>query len=325
MTAAEQAEPGAVERTVPASCNACGGALKPRLDPVRDVWTRQAFSVLVCERCGLGHTSPVPADLGPYYGAVYYGQRHGVTAAYCAWRRVRLLQRVRAPSAPPALLDVGCGDGRFLLEAKKRGWRVAGVERYPDLSRAAGLEVRERVEDAEALGPFGCVTLWHTLEHLPDPHGTLARIRQLLAPGGMLLVAVPDWGGDQAGLFKRLWIHLDVPRHLYHFNAPSLSALMRRCGFSVVRTWHQELEYDLMGWSQSALNAISPSWSNAFFGVLTGKRVGAGAAITASSAVLGSLLLGLSVPAVTAGTLRGRGGTLIMAARRLDTPTAELG
>jgi len=297
----------------PAECNACGGALRPRLGSVVDTHTRQAFSILACERCGLGHTSPVPEDLGPYYGRAYHGGRHGVTAAYCAWRRVRMVQRARAASAPRTLLDIGCGDGTFLLAARRRGWEVGGIEKYPEIARRAGLEVQERVEDVQ--GPFGCVTLWHSLEHVPDPRATLSRVRELMAPEGSLVIAVPDWGGWQAGVFDESWIHLDVPRHLFHFSGRSLGALLERCGFTVARTWHQELEYDWMGWAWSGLNALGPTWSNAFFSALTFKRSEASLAVTAGSVALGGAMLGLSLPAVAAGTLAGRGGTLVVAAR----------
>ena len=299
----------------PPACNACGGLLGQKLAQVQDTHTRERFSILACEQCGLGHTSPVPADLGPYYGRAYHGGRHGVTAAYCAWRRVRMVQRARAASAPRTLLDVGCGDGTFLLAARRRGWTVTGTEKYPELARSAGLEVRERVEEAADRGPFGCVTLWHCLEHMTDPRATLERVRGMLSPDGALVIAVPDFGGLQAGLFSRAWIHLDVPRHLFHFSARSLGELLRRCGFSVARTWHQELEYDLMGWAWSGLNALGPTWSNAFFAALTGKRSESGVAVTAGSLALGSMFLGLSFPAVAAGTLSGRGGTLVVAAR----------
>jgi SAM-dependent methyltransferase len=213
------------------------------------------------------------------------------------------------------LLDIGCGDGAFLLAARAEGWSVAGTEMNPAPARAAGIElVGESLEDARARAPFDCITLWHTLEHMRDPQATLQSLAGMLAPGGLLLIAVPDAEGFQARLFGPSWFHLDVPRHLYHFGSRSLKALLKQSGFAPVHEWHQELEYDLLGWSQSALNRLLPT-PNLFFHGLTGRHNGAGKAQVAVSYSLGAVLSALALPATAIGTLSRRGGTLIIAAR----------
>ena len=62
------------------SCATCGEPVRPFLSEVTDPQTRELFSVLRCDGCGLGHTSPQPSDLGRYYGPSYHGGRHGFTA-----------------------------------------------------------------------------------------------------------------------------------------------------------------------------------------------------------------------------------------------------
>jgi len=153
------------------------------------------------------------------------------------------------------LLDVGCGDGTFLLAARAAGWSVAGTEMNTAPARQAGLDVYAAISDVRSLAPFDSITLWHTFEHLTDPRATLGEIRGLLSPKGVLIIAVPNAGGLQARAFGAKWFHLDVPRHLYHFTRPSLANLLRSEGFIPFREWHQEFEYDLLGWSQSALNS----------------------------------------------------------------------
>ncbi len=295
-------------------CNACGGELKTRFPAVTDPQTGELFAVAACVACGLGHTTPQPADLEPYYGQTYHGGRHGFTARYCVKRRLRLLSSV-AGGKRGRLLDIGCGDGAFLLGATAEGWDVLGTEMNPGLARAAGINlVHETIEEARAQAPFDCITLWHSLEHMRDPRATLKAVASLLAPGGLLLVAVPDAEGLQARLFGAGWFHLDVPRHLYHFGARSLKGLLVAAGFEPLRRWHQEFEYDLLGWSQSALNLMCPT-PNLFFNQLTGRRTEAGSAQVAASYSLGVILSAVALPATAIGTLSKRGGTLIMAAR----------
>jgi len=175
--------------------------------------------------------------------------------------------------------------------------------------------VREGLERFPASEPFDCVTMWHSFEHMPDPLATVSAISGLLKPGGKLIVAVPDAGGLQATIFRHRWFHLDVPRHLHHFGAESLRYCLASAGYSIDRRWHQEFEYDLSGWVQSALNCVLPT-PNVLFHLLTGRRREYGAFALLGNILLGSILTILFLPAIPIGTAAGRGGTLIVRASR---------
>jgi SAM-dependent methyltransferase len=292
-------------------CFACGATLTPKLDDVRDPQSGEKFEVLGCPACGLGRTSPEPEDLGAYYGPAYYGNRHGFTAKYCARRRARLLERA-AGTAGRELFDIGCGDGLFLQEAGAGGWRVHGSEigGAVELSRRTGIDVRESITDASGLPPFDAITMWHTLEHFRDPLTTLGEARARLAPGGTLIVAVPDAAGLQASMFGSKWFHLDVPRHLHHFNRESLSAVLGKAGFAVRQWEHLELELELFGWLQSALNTLLPT-PNALFQSLTGKTSKAGLGQLMASYGLGVALGPAAVVASALGAVTKRTSSLI--------------
>ncbi len=300
--------------TTPVSCNACNGALITRFGAVLDPQTRETFSIASCEVCGLGHTTPQPDDLSRYYGATYHGGRHGLTANYCAKRRVRIITSVVGSGQDRRLLDVGCGDGTFLLAARAHGWNVTGTEVNPDIARAAGLDVRSSLDQVQNDGQFDCITLWHSLEHLRDPLATLTQLAGILKPQGSLVVAVPNAQGLQAKVFGSGWFHLDVPRHLYHFGDRSLTHALSEAGLTVLRRWHQEFEYDVFGWAQSALNKVLPE-PNQFFNRLTGRETDSQKS-PAISVLLGLGATALALPATVFGTLLGQGGTLIVVARR---------
>jgi SAM-dependent methyltransferase len=304
----------------PTRCHACGGTLQARFAAVRDPRTLEVFSVLECTDCGLGHTAPRPKDLAKYYRG-YHGGRHGKTAYYCARRRIRILRQV-AGSTAGHLLDIGCGDGTFLLAARAAGWSVVGTEMSKAPARQAGLEVYPHISDVRSHAPFDSITLWHTFEHLPDPRQMLGEIRGLLSSNGVLIIAVPNAGGLQARAFGARWFHLDVPRHLYHFTGSSLTNLLQSEGFIPFREWHQEFEYDLLGWSQSALN-LAPGPPNLFFDLLRGFKPRIGTFASAAAWLSGSLLTALTIFLVPAGTLTRRGGTLIIAARRREQNTSH--
>ena len=297
------------------NCTVCGGVLAPHFPEVRDPLTGESFAVYKCKRCGIGQTFPMPQDLSKYYGLEYYGNRHGLTLRRSNKRRLGFVASAVGRGSGRWLLDVGCGDGSFLLAARDVGWNVMGTELNPQPARDAGLDVKRGVDQVPLERQFDCVTMWHSLEHMWDSNATLARIGSLLKPEGKLLIAVPDSGGFQAKIFSHRWFHLDVPRHLYHFDAGSLKFCLQSAGYAIESQWHQEFEYDLLGWSQSASNCIM-SYQNVFFDFLTGKQRRYGKWIVALSFVLGSVLSIFALPFVAAGTLAGRGGTIVVAASR---------
>lgn len=259
-------------------------------------------------------TWPQPIDLSPYYSPHYYGNRHSFSAQYCARRRVSWINSFRKYNRGK-LLDIGCGEGTFLFHAAKAQWQVAGTELNPTLVQALELDVWQSIEDAKKIAPFDCITLWHSLEHMPDPRAVLAEAHSLLASDGHLFIAVPNAQGWQARLFGAHWLHRDVPRHLHHFGAESLCKLLQNHGFKIIKSWQQELEYDLMGWAQSTLNCVF-STPDIFFKILTGQKNSEHYLSKAINLLGGAVLSTLALPLVSLSALAKAGGTLVIVARK---------
>ncbi len=143
-----------------------------------------------------------------------------------------LLDLVERRRAPGRLLEVGCGHGLLLDEARRRGWEVRGLE-LSERSAKHGrdrydLDIRE--EPFEALGneEDGCwdaVLMIDVLEHLDDPRAAIERIRKLLAPGGALCVVTPDPGSLTAKLAGSRWWGL-LPAHSYLIPRKTLRELI---------------------------------------------------------------------------------------------------
>ena len=93
------------------------------------------------------------------------------------------------------LLDIGCGTGSFLAFMKKKGCKVSGIESNAK-ARNICLENNIEVQATETeLHPesFDTISLWHVLEHLPNPENSINTYRDLLKPTGLLVVAVPNF------------------------------------------------------------------------------------------------------------------------------------
>jgi SAM-dependent methyltransferase len=212
-----------------------------------------AYTVSVCPVCASGTTQPriEPAGLAALYPDTYgpYAEADGsVTAAIST--AIRLMQGTlalrRFPLATVATrtpgrgLDVGCGRGDLAARFVERGWRMTGVEPSPAACAAArtrGVDAREGTLESVELEPrtYDLVIFQHSLEHTADPGADLERVREALAPGGSIVVTVPNFGCWQARRFRDRWYHLDLPRHRTHFTAEGLARLFERAGLHAER------------------------------------------------------------------------------------------
>jgi 2-polyprenyl-3-methyl-5-hydroxy-6-metoxy-1,4-benzoquinol methylase len=135
------------------------------------------------------------------------------------------------------LLDVGCGDGDLVRAMQDYGWQAVGVDPDPAAVQFAcrrGLEVRlgSLADQGYRSGSFDAVILNHVIEHVPDPILMLKECHRILKPGGRLILATPNVHGWFHRKFRRNWVHLDPPRHLYLFGIGTLTESVRRSGFS---------------------------------------------------------------------------------------------
>lgn len=138
------------------------------------------------------------------------------------------------------LLDVGAGNGTYLLRARSAGWDVLGVE--PDASAVeaalrAGLNVRQGditslTDEQESLD---VITLNHVIEHVHDPRAALRKAFELLRSGGLLYIETPCITSYGHKRFGRHWRGLEPPRHLVLFTWNSLESLLQEVGFRRIR------------------------------------------------------------------------------------------
>jgi SAM-dependent methyltransferase len=207
--------------------------------------TRQFGSALAdiasCTRCGHMQLDPMPSE--ELLAAAY---RHAASEDYIeeeAGQREtarRALAQIEArTSAPGALIDLGCWVGFLLAEARERGWETTGIEPSEFGSTYArdrlGLKViNDDLFSAELPGAaFDVVTLGDVIEHLIAPGEALGRIRELLVPGGVLWMALPDAGSRLARAMGRRWWSV-LPTHVQYFTRRSMATLLARHGFELL-------------------------------------------------------------------------------------------
>ncbi|MDQ1396830.1 MAG: hypothetical protein QOG64_2089, partial [Acidimicrobiaceae bacterium] len=133
----------------------------------------------------------------------------------------RDLESIERWVARGTMVDLGCWTGSFCVASSQRGWRAVGVEPSKwgsERARQRGASVIQAGLDEADLPPgqFDLVVLCDVLEHLADPGAALRRIRQLLRPGGVLFLTVPDAGSVLARVLGRRWWSV-LPMHLQYF------------------------------------------------------------------------------------------------------------
>ncbi len=235
------------------SCNICRSDRIQEVDP--------GWNFCRCGSCGYVFDSPRPTidELVAFYSqpTKYDSWISAARARDALWKR--RLKKLLPHKVAGNLLDVGAGIGQFLYHAKAFFTDVQGTEVSDSAIRIArekyGLEIHAgQVEELDSPAEsFDNITLFHVLEHVPDPVKLVQRCRTLLRPGGILTIAVPNdvlaWTSGLKKLGKKLGLRpfqkfspvLGISRagssreiHLSHFTPAVLRRLLEGAGFSII-------------------------------------------------------------------------------------------
>ena len=219
-------------------CPICGGTARHTALVHRD------GRLARCLGCRLVSVDPLPARetaLAQYDAAYFAGdvgyRDYGAEEAHFRREFRRRLARIRAAGGRGRLFDVGAATGAFLLEAREAGFTVAGVEpadAVASRARARGLDVATGTAETFVREPASVdvLTCSDVLEHLVDPVVALRRFRAALAPGGLLVLCVPDFGGLWARVSGARWPFVTPKEHLHYFTRRTLRRALEVAGYA---------------------------------------------------------------------------------------------
>lgn len=204
-------------------------------DPLRTV---------ACLKCGLYRNDPLPTidELKTFhaieYRSSYQGARDPRPRAVLRSRRLAARRISDLNSYLPVgghILDAGSGSGEFLAELRAHGYRPQGLEAdgayaaYARRRYEVPVESRGLLEPIFAPATFDAITMFHVLEHQPDPIAVLRHLGRWLKPGGAFIIEVPNLDSPHQHPAKRFHY-----AHVIGFTRASLRMAAHQAGFSVV-------------------------------------------------------------------------------------------
>jgi SAM-dependent methyltransferase len=213
-------------------CSICGSDRTEQWGIPKDVSIRQ------CHSCGARFSCPVPPAtiLRERYERDYQTAKcgepaHGIEIE----RRARLLTRLAGP-VPGKLLDVGCGDGRFLDAARRLGWTTFALDiAYGAVSLTSPIHLRLVAElDGIREQPlFDAITFWDVLEHIEEPARALRQARASLREGGLVAVTMPNLRSTTSLFSGTRWPYYDFAKygHVHHLAPVHIRSLLSTTGF----------------------------------------------------------------------------------------------
>jgi len=258
------------------SCELCGAEETRPIFEVKD-YERGfpgAFQIVQCRKCQLTFLNPRPTKeaIGAYYTRDdWYRAKEGVSLEEAQisnrpWREIQAFRcrPVLTYKESGTILDVGCGDGLLLKFFSEKGWHCYGIERgeiAASYARGLGLEVRqESIEEISFQENFfDVVSFFAVIEHLHHPLSALRKVSRFLKEDGFLyLGGIPNFECFERKLFGRRWMHLNAPRHLFHFTPQTMKPLLEEAGYREVDSgFYSQEGRVVMGYTESLRHVLS--------------------------------------------------------------------
>lgn len=195
-----------------------------------------------CMNCSFVFSGKKPSygELAAYYENYSYSDQY-YSSPLTRIRYFQILETLEKYRKNNRILDVGCGNGDFLMAAREKGWDCWGTEfslAAVNLCKSKGLNVLHGSleELAGQLPEFDVVVSIEVIEHINNPKKETELIYKLLRPMGLFYVTTPNFNSIMRIILKNKFDIIVYPEHLGYFTPLSLTTLMRSSGFKKIKT-----------------------------------------------------------------------------------------
>lgn len=242
-------------------------------------------NIVKCNDCGLVFMNPRDENVNSLYQDVVdkeyinsWNEREKTFKNHISW--------IKKYKKNGNLLDIGCYAGIFPYVAKKSGFEVTGIEPSMWAAEYAGNKTKSKIYQGSwkdvsfKEGSFDIITIWDVIEHLEDPLGCLKISHKWLKRDGLLTVTTHDISSILARMMggKYPWL---MRFHLYHFSPKTLTEMIKKAGFTDVKTTYYSKVFSLkyllsrlgINTDNKILSGVSiPVWSGDMFMITARKK-----------------------------------------------------
>lgn len=232
----------------------------------------EKFEYFECSDCGTLQISEIPKDMSPFYPDNYYSLK--------SQRKIkdRLVEKVRdyifyinfpkflvekisvkipnlaleaflklKPAFSAKVLDVGCGEGKFLKSIFGLGFKnISGIDPFALETRKKPFPIYKKSLN-EVTEKFDIITFNHVFEHVDNVHETLEKCRQLLNKEGKILIRVPVKDSAAFEKYGENWVQWDAPRHFHLLTKRAFQVLADKNGFQIDSYYNDSYKLQFTG------------------------------------------------------------------------------
>lgn len=181
---------------------------------------------------------PTEDELFNHYNNYPIG--YGADSAITTIRIIEVLDGFEKFRKTNNMLDVGCGPGLFLIEAKKRGWEVYGTEftdkqlnylKDKGINTLKGKLTNDSFEDEL----FDVIISSEVIEHINNPIEEMQQFYRLLRKGGLVYITTPNFNAVERYLLKGDYAIIEYPEHLSYYTPTTIDLLLTNNGFKKLK------------------------------------------------------------------------------------------
>jgi 2-polyprenyl-3-methyl-5-hydroxy-6-metoxy-1,4-benzoquinol methylase len=190
-----------------------------------------------CKTCGFVFMSRIPSndELHDHYKLYSYATDRTVSPLTIDSYN-KLLDGMEKYRKLNTLIDVGCGKGWFLLEARKRGWDVYGTEFSDEAIKICienGIKMEKGDLNALTFGnvKFDIVFSSEVIEHVNNPVNQFEQMYEILRPGGLLYLTTPNFNCYLRYKYKANYTIIEYPEHLSYYTKSTMHLGLTKAGF----------------------------------------------------------------------------------------------
>lgn len=210
--------------------------------------SNEIFEIQKSEYTDILKTTQIPEDLSKYYESEKYlshsKDQSLKSKIYLLIQKLNekyKLKIINKYKTSGTVLDYGCGDGTFLKFIKDKNFSILGFEPNIKAAETAKSKISENhittSLDSVENNSLDIITLWHVLEHIPNPEEILSKLRLKLKNDGYIVIAVPNYKSFDAKFYREFWAAWDVPRHIFHYSKKGAIDFFNNHKFEVIHTY----------------------------------------------------------------------------------------